>query len=223
MARGLIRYAAMARRRFGNAPRINTAADGPGSGASIPKAKISSTPEAEAAQIVPGSPVESGVHTKDSRTNDAPDDRTLGGLLAGRPAFVGVRAEAPVLDAARALASHRLRAVAVIDRGSVVGVITERAIVRRVVAFARDPGAVRCDEIMSGDVVISYSMDTPERGLRLLRDSGRKHLIVIEGQDPSQCRILGLLSATELVEKAFFTRVPSLARVSTPPPEGMPD
>lgn len=209
----------MARRRFGNAPSINTAADGPGSAASLPKQRIATPTETYAPT---DAVIDSGVRTRDARTNDAPDERTLGGLLANQPQFVGVRAEAAVLEAARALAANRLRAVAVIDRGTVVGVVTERAIVRRVVAFARDPAQVRCDEIMSGDVVIAYGTDTAERGLRLLRDTGRKHLIVIEGDGPAECRVLGLLTAMELVERTVLTTVAPLARLSTPPPGPIP-
>lgn len=212
------------------------AATGPGSS---PGTRLGSAAKLLTAAAVAEETVESGVHTKDTvrgatpiaeraelrdstpddaRTNDAPDGGTLGGMLVGRAAFVGVRGEAPVIEAARALATYRLRAVAVIDGSSVVGVVTERAIVRRVVAAGRDPFQVRCDEIMSGDVVIAYASDTLERGLRLLRESGRKHLIVIEGEDAAECKVLGLLSALELVERTFLSSMPALPRITTPIP-----
>lgn len=203
----------MARRRFGHAPRV-----------SLPPERTTATTHplvavgaaSNDASSDGGIALERDARTSGIELRDHPPDRSLGALLVARGAFVGIEAAAPVAAAARMMAARRVSALPVVEDGAVVGVVTERDVVRRLVARGRDAETFPVGDVMSGDVVVAYAKDSPERGLRVLHDSGRRHLLVIDGEDPARCRVLGLLSASELVERAFLASLP--ARASLPPP-----
>ena len=98
-------------------------------------------------------------------------------------AVISLAAGEPVLEAARLMNEKGIGSVVVTDEGDVVGIFTERDMVRRVVADQRDPFTAKLRDVMSSPVV-SCSPDTPlndcaviltEKGIRRLpvSDDGR--------------------------------------------------
>jgi CBS domain-containing protein len=60
---------------------------------------------------------------------------------------------ATVLDATNKMNQHKLGALVVMNEGQVVGMFTERDVLRRVIGERRDPENTRVAEVMTGDVI----------------------------------------------------------------------
>lgn len=89
-----------------------------------------------------------------------------------------------VLDAAVLMNERSIGSVAVLDGGSLVGIFTERDILRRVVAAGCDPAGTRVGDVMSAPVTVAAS-DTPLNMLRtIMRDAHIRHIPIVEGDTP---------------------------------------
>lgn len=85
-----------------------------------------------------------------------------------------------VLDASLVMNEHRIGALVVLEVGKIVGIISERDVLRRVVAERRDPEATRVQEVMTQKVVTCQA-DTPLEDARKLFQSRRiRHLPVVD-------------------------------------------
>lgn len=72
------------------------------------------------------------------------------------PGVVTIAPEASVLDAARLMNAHRIGSVVVaagVDRSEVVGILTERDVLTRVVADERDPRTTKVSDVMTSPVL----------------------------------------------------------------------
>ncbi|HEY7410504.1 MAG TPA: CBS domain-containing protein, partial [Vicinamibacteria bacterium] len=73
---------------------------------------------------------------------------TIGGLVEGREVY-HVPASLSVREAARYMTERRVGAVSVLEGTRLVGVLSERDLMGRVVAPGLDPDATRVGEVMS--------------------------------------------------------------------------
>jgi CBS domain-containing protein len=93
-----------------------------------------------------------------------------------------------VLQAARVMNEHGIGALVVVDGGKIVGIFTERDVMRRVVAAGSDPGATRVRDVMT-QPVISCTPDTPVDECRAIVTARRiRHLPIV--QDGTLCGIV---------------------------------
>jgi CBS domain-containing protein len=102
-------------------------------------------------------------------------------LLAKRSPVVHiVSPEQSVLDAVALMAARRVGAVPVVERGHLVGIFSERDVVRRVVATGRPADKTRIAEVMTPDPVTAAPGD--ERALAMLKMEkvGCRHLPVVQ-------------------------------------------
>lgn len=60
---------------------------------------------------------------------------------------------ATVLEATNKMNQHKLGALIVMNEGQVVGMFTERDVLRRVIGEQRDPATTSIAEVMTGDVI----------------------------------------------------------------------
>lgn len=97
---------------------------------------------------------------------------------------------ATVLDAAVLMNDFKIGALVVIDDAKVVGIITERDVLRRVVAERRDPAEATVEEVMTRDIVVcTPDADIDEASL-LMKERRVRHLPVID----SDGGMVGLIS-----------------------------
>ncbi|HKC49883.1 MAG TPA: CBS domain-containing protein [Myxococcota bacterium] len=124
-------------------------------------------------------------------------------LLARRPPVVHiVSPEQTVLDAVSLMAIRRVGAIPVVEDGRLVGIFSERDLVRRVVAPGRSLEKTRVAEVMTADPVTAAPGD--ERALAVLKmeNVGCRHLPVVQhGALVDMLSIRDLLF-TELEERA---------------------
>lgn len=108
-------------------------------------------------------------------------DRTVGEIIAGRPA-VWVRPNCSVREAARAMYDEDVGAVVVLDQGKLCGIFTERDALRFFAATRRNPYTIDVGVVMTRDPV-TIAAETPAREARgLMLVNGFRHLPVMRGE-----------------------------------------
>ncbi|HEY8147570.1 MAG TPA: CBS domain-containing protein [Vicinamibacteria bacterium] len=120
--------------------------------------------------------------------------KTIGGLVAGREIF-HVRSDQSVRDAARYMTDRRVGAVSVLDGTRLVGILSERDVMGRVVARQLDPDRTPVAEVMTKDLVVAQGDESHEEGLRRMKQAGCRHLPVVDGD-----RLVGMVSQRDLLQ-----------------------
>jgi CBS domain-containing protein len=106
---------------------------------------------------------------------------------------VTIDANAPVVDAARQMKTRDIGDVVVLDGGRVAGVVTDRDIVVRAVADAKDPQTTRIADVCSRDLVTVPSSASIEDAVRLMREHAVRRLPVVDDGRP-----VGIVSIGDL-------------------------
>jgi CBS domain-containing protein len=102
---------------------------------------------------------------------------------------------ATVLEAAQYMAERRIGGVCVLDgAGRLVGILTERDLLNRIVLERRDPANVPIQEAMGELQAVIETTDTPHEALERMEMIGRRHLPVVEGE-----RWVGMLSMRDIL------------------------
>lgn len=109
-------------------------------------------------------------------------------------AIFTIHPSASVLEATRAMNKHGVGALVVMDGHRVVGMMTERDVLRRVVGEELFPAAVRVEEVMSKDVVCCTPAADMDEASRIMRDRRIRHLPVCNEQG----RLVGMISIGDL-------------------------
>ena len=119
--------------------------------------------------------------------------KTLGDLM--RPGFLfTVQRQQTVADAARVMVHNNVGIVIVLDGDRLVGVFSERDVVRRVVDHGLDPALVRAGEVMTTDVIVADVDDDYRTAIRTMDDANIRHLLVA-----SEGRLLSMISIRDLI------------------------
>jgi CBS domain-containing protein len=99
-----------------------------------------------------------------------------------------------VLETVRAMVERNIGAVPVIHGGELVGIFSERDLMRRVVAEGRDPRATYVAEVMTDDPLAVGTGEDLETCMALMRRHGFRHLPVChEGQ------LVGMVSLRDIL------------------------
>ncbi|HVR70589.1 MAG TPA: CBS domain-containing protein [Vicinamibacteria bacterium] len=121
--------------------------------------------------------------------------KTIGALVSGRTELYQIGSDQTVREAARYMTERRVGAVSVIDGTRLVGVLSERDIMARVVAAGLDLDQTRVADVMTRDIVVSQATESHEDGLRKMKQAGCRHLPVIQGD-----RLMGMISQRDLLQ-----------------------
>ena len=104
--------------------------------------------------------------------------------------------EHTVLQAVGLLVEHRIGALLVRDvDGRMLGIISERDVLRECLHHGVELGRVRVEEIMTRDLVVCALDDEVEHAMGLVTENRVRHLPVIEGG-----RVAGMISIGDLVK-----------------------
>jgi CBS domain-containing protein len=99
-----------------------------------------------------------------------------------------------VLETVRAMVERNIGAVPVMHNGELVGIFSERDLMRRVVAEGRDPRATCMAEVMTDDPVTVSTTEDLGNCMALMRRHGFRHLPVChEGQ------LIGMVSLRDIL------------------------
>ena len=97
------------------------------------------------------------------------------------PGFVNaVQTGSTVSEAVRAMTDRNVGIVAVLDGDRLAGLVSERDVVRRVVAAGHDPSATRVEDIMTREIVYAGPDESYQNAVRLMDSASIRHLPVVE-------------------------------------------
>ena len=99
-----------------------------------------------------------------------------------------------VLEAARYMMEYNIGAVPVLRNGRLVGMLSERDIMNRVVAIGRTPGTTAVSEVMTANPRIVSADETIEECLFIMREFGFRHLPIVDGSE-----LKGLVSLRDVL------------------------
>jgi CBS domain-containing protein len=102
--------------------------------------------------------------------------------------------QASSLDAAILMNSHKVGSLLVMADRTVVGIITERDLLQRVLAERRDPVETPVDEVMTAEVLCCQPGTTIEEARSVMKNRRVRHLPVVD--DDGQ--LFGLVSIGDL-------------------------
>jgi CBS domain-containing protein len=103
--------------------------------------------------------------------------------------------DAPVLEAIKTMAEHRVGALLVMRGEQLVGVVSERDYARKVILQGRSSAQTAVSDIMSGEP-LTVGPDTDVFDcMRLCTDSRIRHLPVVDGN-----AVVGVISIGDLVK-----------------------
>jgi CBS domain-containing protein len=98
------------------------------------------------------------------------------------------------LDAAMLMNRHKVGSLIVMDGQTVVGIITERDLLERVLAERRDPAQTSVEEVMTTEVLCCQPHTSIEEARAVMMNRRVRHLPVVDSDD----RIHGMISIGDL-------------------------
>ena len=105
------------------------------------------------------------------------------------------KASATVQEAAEFMAVRNIGAICVLDdTDRLIGVFSERDLLKRVVVAGRDPQHVSVGEVTSDLRAVIQCDETPHQALERMEMIGTRHLPVVDGE-----RWVGMLSMRDLL------------------------
>jgi CBS domain-containing protein len=120
-------------------------------------------------------------------------------LGAKGPHVLSVGPDASVLDAALLMNEHKVGSLLVMAGGRLVGIITERDMLLRVVAKRRDPADTPVCDVMTAEVACCRPDSELDEVRSVMKNRRIRHLPVLDGND----ELLGLVSIGDL--NAYLT------------------
>jgi CBS domain-containing protein len=108
-----------------------------------------------------------------------------------------VAPEQSVVEAARIMRDEDVGSLPVVEDERLVGVVTDRDIVVRVIAEGREPGSTSVGQIESRDVVAATADQDLDQALAEMARHQVRRLPVVEGD-----RLVGVLAQADVARKA---------------------
>src|SRR5947209_10668492 len=105
-----------------------------------------------------------------------------------------VDANRTVLEAARYMLEHNIGALPVLSDGDLLGILSERDIMNRVVAVGRTPGTTAVSEVMTPNPRAVSIDESLEESLFIMREFGFRHLPILEDKE-----VKGLVSLRDVL------------------------
>jgi len=113
-----------------------------------------------------------------------------------------------VKDAAKIMSENRIGSLVVVSgMGEVVGIITERDIMSKIVVFGRNADEVKVEEIMSKNIVTVSPNNTLEEAANIMTAKKIKKLPVVEAGS-----LVGIVTASDLIayEKELIGKISTI-------------
>ena len=100
-----------------------------------------------------------------------------------------------VRSAAERMAERNIGAVAVVEKGTLAGVFSERDIMSRVVAKGLDPDDTAVHTVMTREIVVADPREHVDAALQKMHSIGSRHLPVVHDG-----KLVGMISIRDLLE-----------------------
>lgn len=115
-----------------------------------------------------------------------------------------------VFEALRLLADHGVGAMLVMDKGKLVGVVSERDYTRKVALQGKNSRETKVADIMTSDVITV----TPETGTRacmtLMSQKKIRHLPVVDGS-----KVIGMISIRDIMDDIIADHEQTISQLTS--------
>ena len=118
--------------------------------------------------------------------------RLVRDIVQDRPLYV-VQKDDSVLNAVRYMTEYRIGAVPIVDGERLLGILSERDVMNRVVAQELDPAATQVSQVMTKKLAVLAKDSTSEDALAVMGQLHVRHLPVMAEE-----QLLGCVSIREL-------------------------
>ena len=118
--------------------------------------------------------------------------------------------EAKVVEALKLMAEKQIGALAVVDGGSLVGMISERDYARKVILLGKSSHDIPVREIMTPHVHTVEPGNTVEECMAIMTDRRVRHLPVLDGE-----ALCGILSIGDLVKEVIAEQQQTIRELET--------
>jgi len=128
-----------------------------------------------------------------------------------------VEATSSAKNSARMMNKFGVSSLIVSSEGDIVGIVTERDILTRVVASGQDPEKVTVREIMSEPIIV-VNPDTPlEQAVQIMLMERIKKLPVMD-KDGEKVKLVGILSMTDVarIQPQLIEKIKNLTQKDDP-------
>ena len=119
----------------------------------------------------------------------------------GSSQILSVSSSTSVLDAVKVMDKKNVGALLVIDEGKLVGIISERDIIRRLVAKVKSSRETIVKDIMTSDLYGVTPDISTEKALMLMTEKRVRHLPVFEGE-----HLVGVISIGNIVKSVITSQ-----------------
>jgi len=103
-----------------------------------------------------------------------------------------------VEDAAKLMNENKVGCVVIMENLIVVGIVTERDLVRRVLALNK-PSSTKIKEVMSSPIVVINPDESIAELAQLMRDRNIHKVPVIRPPDKNESQLVGIVTDTDLI------------------------
>jgi len=134
---------------------------------------------------------------------------------------ITVNPNATVKNAAKLMNQHNIGCLIVVGKGKVVGIVTERDILRKIVEASKDPEKTKISEIMSTKLLVAApNMDVVDAAKMMLQRKIKKLPIV------TNKKLVGLVSLTDIartvrIEPEIMNVIKDMVKSGWLPPKSM--
>ena len=115
-------------------------------------------------------------------------------ILKGREVFT-VRSGSSIKEVVGYMASKGVGLVPVMEQEKLIGVFSERDLVKRVIAKDKDLNLTLVNDVMSTNLVIAKIEESNEEVLAKMKEAKTRHILIIENDN-----LVGVLSLRDLLE-----------------------
>jgi CBS domain-containing protein len=122
--------------------------------------------------------------------------KSITDLMTANPC--AIEADKPVAYAAKMMQQERVGLAPIVDGGRLVGTLTDRDIVTRVVAQGKDPQSVTVREVASTDPVTIEPQQDLDEALQLMASHQVRRLPVVEEDG----RLIGIVAQADIAREA---------------------
>ena len=121
-------------------------------------------------------------------------------LMTPDPATIAP--DASVREAAQLMMQNDVGPLPVVEGGKLVGIVTDRDLVVRVLADGRDPDSTQVKDACSEDLIAVSPEDGLERALQLIAENQIRRVPVVEDE-----RLVGIVAQADLARELDSARV----------------
>jgi CBS domain-containing protein len=118
---------------------------------------------------------------------------TVGNIVKNREVFTLQRGQ-NVLEAVKFMVEKGIGAVAVLNGDRLVGIFSERDLMKRVVAKGLDPQTLKIEQVMTSNLVTAHPDESYESCLAKMQSHSIRHLVIASGD-----RLVGVISLRDLM------------------------